>query len=533
MIALSTTSLDDEVELPEDAAAADHLEALAKRLDNLPRSYYLAAGAQRLTSVLGARLAAMIRQAAATHEIGDLTREALELVAVNVEVAAAPFDELFDAVRDREHAGVARRLLSDVFKAATREQRAQQADGETIGDVLDRWAREGPVAHVPTCLEPVDFRTAGGFVPGRTVVMDGAPDAGKTALAAQLADTLARSGKVAVGILAIDEEPDGIVTRLAQRLGHSRRRCEERQIETLDAIRQRTRDLPIRFWPRYDDAEDVTIEAAADRTAKLAAQLGLVPALFVDSLHTARCDAELLQRHSAFEAVAARSKALRFVARRHRAIVVSTSEMNRASYAPRDEKDQPDDMASSKFGGEYQTDVKLVLRTVKGESDLVRCTMPKNKLRPHEVADSEAKAPFFLRINRASQEIEWDPDYQPPTPGDNAADRAEERAEERMAQITADAGFLAAVIARRPGLGTRQLRAAARAEAAGGSFSIERFSVALARLEDALVVRDGKGAAKHHYLDGSALAPPIMDAVPASSRSKILVARPPSEEVAK
>ncbi len=66
----------------------------------------------------------------------------------------------------------------------------------------------------PTCSR--DELTAGGPVYGTRWYVVGAPDAGKTALLIRIAHDYFWRG-VAVGLLAVDEDPTDIVTRFAQR----------------------------------------------------------------------------------------------------------------------------------------------------------------------------------------------------------------------------------------------------------------------------------------------------------------------------
>ena len=57
-----------------------------------------------------------------------------------------------------------------------------------ITDVLAHWRKNGPLVHEPTGIEALDEVTDGGPVYGSRWGVAGAPDAGKTALAMQVAD---------------------------------------------------------------------------------------------------------------------------------------------------------------------------------------------------------------------------------------------------------------------------------------------------------------------------------------------------------
>ncbi len=88
----------------------------------------------------------------------------------------------------------------------------------TPSDVLAEWGRRGPLVHEPTGLDWLDERTGGGLPYGTRCYVLGAPDAGKTALMIELADSYVSRG-VPVGILAIDEEPGDIVDAARPTLG--------------------------------------------------------------------------------------------------------------------------------------------------------------------------------------------------------------------------------------------------------------------------------------------------------------------------
>ncbi len=78
-------------------------------------------------------------------------------------------------------------------------------------------------------------------------VLIGAPDGSKTLAQVVLADRWAREG-ILVGILGVDEDADGLVTRLAQRRVDAegcltREDCELRNPKSLDRIEQQLADV--------------------------------------------------------------------------------------------------------------------------------------------------------------------------------------------------------------------------------------------------------------------------------------------------
>ena len=103
----------------------------------------------------------------------------------------------------------------------------------TLRSVVERWTTAGPVIHVPTGIPTLDAMTDGGLVLGSRVAFLGAPNAGKTLLIDQIADTYNTAG-LAVGVLSVDEDPDpDSITRLLQRRAWHRREVEDRDPATL------------------------------------------------------------------------------------------------------------------------------------------------------------------------------------------------------------------------------------------------------------------------------------------------------------
>lgn len=390
-------------------------------------------------------------------------------------------------------------------------------------EVVARWRTEGPLIHEPTGLETLDAATGGGPVYGSRWFVAGAPDAGKTALELAIADTYARRG-LAVGLLAVDEEDGDLVTRLSQRAGIPRWRCERRAPEDLADVEAAVSGLGIAI---YDGGW--TIEGAAGDLAERAASRGVGAMLGIDSVQTVRCDAEMMAERtpSTSEAVTMRVTAIRDVATRHRLIAIATSEMARGAYRSRRTAENIDPMAAAKWSGavEYQARVLLALRSVPGESDLIELTLPKNKQRP---ADDRTEA-IYLRIDRARQTLAEELEYRPE---DEEGDRTAQRDAQTTERVTSDAATLAHVLASTPGLTTRELRAAVRA---AGGVGKDRADAACSRLGAGLVRVDGRGSdgrgrAVRHYLLGAEVPADVLERVPLSERPTVLAARPPTEQ---
>lgn len=326
--------------------------------------------------------------------------------------------------------------------------------GASIADVIAGWRIEGALVHERTGIDALDNATSGGPVYGSRWYFSGAPDAGKTALLLKLAHTFAARG-ITVGMLAVDEEPGDLVTRLAQRIGLTRAACEQRKESDLDALAESLSSLPIRF---YDASW--TIELAARDVAELAKERGSRAALCIDSVQTVRCAMELATERdlSTPAAIEARVYAIRAAASEHRMIVFATSEMSRAAYRSKDSRENVDAMAASKWSGsiEYSARVLIAMRSVPKETDLVEVELPKNKHRSDGAVDK-----LYLRIIRSRQELE-ETEYTPAEGEGQDAHEARSAADEERILKMAEAILLALVQANAKGrniTGQRELRA--------------------------------------------------------------------------
>jgi KaiC/GvpD/RAD55 family RecA-like ATPase len=360
----------------------------------------------------------------------------------------------------------------------------------TLGTTFADWERTRPIVRAQTGIASLDEFLRGGLPFGELAVLLGAPDAGKTMLLVELADSWASLGYV-VGILAVDEDASGLATRFAQRRGFTREECESGRPDAIAAFRDRTAavDELVRFY-----GEDWTVDLAAERVATIAAERGIRGALLVDSLQTVRCRAET-PKDGLREVVGLRVRALRRAAQDRGLAVVTTSEMVRASYRARGV--DVADLAAGKESGsiEYQAKVLVALRSVRGEPDIVSLRIAKNKVggRIHD-PDDPADA-IYLRVDRATQTIA-ESDYRPADGAGTTADTArEDRAREQRER---DAALVAAVLLESPDIGTRDLRSRCRARA--GTMSSDRVDVALALLGEAVEITLDRQAKRHRIV---------------------------------
>ena len=390
--------------------------------------------------------------------------------------------------------------------------------GSSIGDVIARWRAEGPVTHEPTGFAPLDEATGGGFVFGRFVLVVGAPDAGKTFLALCLAHPYAERGLV-VGILAVDEDDDGVVTRLAQRSGYARDRIERRNGADLDDLEHRLGPLAIELF----DAS-TTIEAAAARVAALCAEKNARGVLIIDSLDTVACDAELLPGGPNGEVAVARARAIacKAVARKHRLITFATQEMNRGGFRSEEAVASANDLAVGKYGGEFQAHVQLTLRNVKDEPNVLHVKLPKNKLRPPG-CDVDG---LYLEIDRGPHTLAVS-DFEPGGGGEERDAAREERARVRnIAKSLAARAHLAVVLMLEPGLGRNE--AAIRLQARGLGRDAARDVLAGGWPE--LVRGPGPRRSWRHYLLGARVPDEVLALVPVEERARVQRATPPAAE---
>ncbi|MBL8737858.1 MAG: AAA family ATPase [Planctomycetes bacterium] len=377
--------------------------------------------------------------------------------------------------------------------------------GRAPADVLRRWRDEGPLVHVPTGIVALDEMTGGGPVLGTRIYSNGAPNAGKTALAVQVADTWAQCGLV-VGILGIDEEPDDLLQRFLQRRGWSRQSTELRDSEELDRMERQVAELPIVFYSHGD-----TIESAGADLARRAKDAGKPAALFVDSIQSA---AEGEDRKAA---VAAAAASARVVASRYRMVVWCTSEMNRAAYRSAVAAAEQNGMAAGADSRsiEFQARVLLNLTSIAGSGDRIECRVVKNKLGRDHLPDEQG---IVLHLNRATQELTEDTTFQVP-----AASKPKDAAKAR--ERLQDQALLAELVARQPGLGTKDLEGAFRVRAVCGP---TRFCSARYALGDAVVKLPGVRTEQLHYLDGAKVSEQVLRLVPVEFQGIVKASEPPS-----
>jgi hypothetical protein len=339
----------------------------------------------------------------------------------------------------------------------------------TPPQIVDVWAKDGPIVRVATGLPTLDDACRGGFPAAWRVMIVGAPSAAKTALGLVLAYRWATDEGLCVGILGVDEDPDpDLNVRLAQMAGFTIAQCEKREPAVLALVSAELAKLRIRF---YDASH--AIEDAADDVAAWGAQEKKRTALILDSLQAvhARSTADAKGPR---ELVEANVRAVRAMSTEHRMLIVGTSEANRGSYRDEDAAERTNDMAAGAESRaiEFGAQTMLMLRTPKGHADVVHVRVPKNR------RGARSGFEFFLRLDRERHTLTECPD---PTSDPNARSEAAAQARAKnRAQVEGDAATLAGILCMHPGVGERGMRAAVKV--AGHKWGVDRLDAAKACL---------------------------------------------------
>lgn len=253
---------------------------------------------------------------------------------------------------------------------------------------------EGPIRRLETGLESLDKATRGGPMFGKSLALGGAPNAGKTTLAVQLAHRAARKGyAVAIHCADVDDR-EAVCTRIGQAEGMKLADLEARDPAALrDLARLLAEELP-RLIIHDQDEDEVYLEATI--SALVAILNGGPGVLVVDSIQKARSrlgsDAE-----TEAQIVQSNVSVLKAAAKKHKLLVIFTSELSRGAYRSRRTVENCTDISAFKHSGdiEHFAFVALVLRsTADSERPLTGVVIAKNK---RGISD----APFTMLHDRA------------------------------------------------------------------------------------------------------------------------------------
>lgn len=267
-------------------------------------------------------------------------------------------------------------LFSEQMRARTAADGAPASGAESWTSPTDRALVLGNQGQqLPTKFPTLNEATRGGPRAGKLIVVGGAPGAGKTTWATQLAVDYTLDG-YGVAILAADEDADGLLIRIGQQLGFNRESLENGDETTRAQLADRLRALPSLMLV---DAEEgsLTLEKVS---AELLRRSGGPSVLVVDSVQTIRVNGA-----AAADGPRARidlvMAALKTAAKQGH-LVIATCELARGAYRSQNAADRIDDLAAFKESGgiEYGAAVALVLRSVKDGGGLIDVSIAKNRL---------------------------------------------------------------------------------------------------------------------------------------------------------
>lgn len=266
-------------------------------------------------------------------------------------------------------------------------------DGWPRPDVLVmRMGHRGP--RLPTGFDTLDKGWRGGALGGKRWGILGAPSAGKTTWALQLAYHFAKQG-IPTFYLANDEPREDILIRLGQMHGLNRDQLEAGAEGAKRSLADHLATLPL--WvldPDEDDEADVLAIVLAMREKFPEGSLVLV----LDSLQT------IAQSIPDKVAEGPRAKVdlvlawVKTAARKHGVFVVLLSEMNRSAYKYKGESPVEDIAAGKESGGiEYGLDAMCLLRNIPDTNGVVAVTWAKSRLgkvEPFALQKHDATATF-------------------------------------------------------------------------------------------------------------------------------------------
>lgn len=227
-------------------------------------------------------------------------------------------------------------------------------------------------AALTTGFKTLDEWLRGGLRQGKLVPIAGAPGAGKTLLATQLAHGYHDLGHP-VCIYAVDEARDSVIVRWGQQCGMEREALEAAQEPARRTLAQCFESGLVEFI----DPEEATLDEVGAWLVERARELEMPGVLVVDSIQTCRIEGgEQLDPRARIDAVVMLLKRLRKAG----LLVLATSEVSRGWY--RSAADKMDPLAAFKESGsiEYALDIGIVLESVKDETGQVDVWVPKSRI---------------------------------------------------------------------------------------------------------------------------------------------------------
>jgi Mrp family chromosome partitioning ATPase len=247
----------------------------------------------------------------------------------------------------------------------------------SLAELVDLFGAYEALPRMPTGLPTLDRDTSGGLRPGLHVV-GGAPSAGKTTLAIQLAIRWALAG-YPVSILAYDQKPHGLIMRIGQILGFNRDLLSVGDLDEVARVKEALAPLANTLSIYNALAERTVVSSATSYLLAKAAAIGKTGVLMVDSAQRARTGDDRQDTREAKARVDAVMHELS-VSASNDLLVLCTSEVNRGFYRDTDKR-QVTAMAAFKESGaiEYDCDSAIVLTSVADQKGIVDVEVPKNR----------------------------------------------------------------------------------------------------------------------------------------------------------
>lgn len=248
----------------------------------------------------------------------------------------------------------------------------QKADPQALADLLEaeleriRTAEGKGISGLPTGFVDLD-KILSGLQPGEMIIVAARPSMGKTALALNIAEQIARGGRtpsdppkgphVAVGVFSLEMSKASLVQRLLSafsqvdshrmRTGH----LSQQEMQTIHTCAEGLADTPLYI----DDTPGLSVLALRARARRMAAQYN-IRCLVIDYLQLLSSPAA--SRESRQVEVSAISRGLKALARELNLPIVCLSQLNRASEQREGNRPRMSDLRES---GSIEQDADVVV----------------------------------------------------------------------------------------------------------------------------------------------------------------------------
>lgn len=296
----------------------------------------------------------------------------------------------YDAARDGEELAALAKRDPESFRKRVAELAAEAPIIPGDGAPRPQWTTPAQralrigqaVERMPFTISALNTATRGGLAPAKVVAIGGPPGGGKTSWLMQEALGWAKAGAL-VGILAADEEADGLLVRIGQQFGIDRGALEGGYPGARAELVAALEEYPNLLLVDSEEEDGATIEALATELA-LRRQPDQLAILILDSIQTVIPDGE--EHRDARERVDTVVRTMKRCARRLRLAVIATSEISRGSYNTDDKARRTSPLAAFKESGgiEYGVALALVMSRYKDDSgEGIEVTTAKNRLGGH------------------------------------------------------------------------------------------------------------------------------------------------------